>query len=564
MIFPKLPPELRRMIWRAALPRVSRIVHVQQKWIDYHTDEWFAGETRPTRTWEDENGDVLTLHVGIDAYGTNHKQGQLERFGFTSSTPTPMLDSHELYTGEHFHDYLDDKWLYSTCHSSVETLAQTCSESRAAVKSRYELAFSNRFGPARIWFNFEADVLFLSCEKYFFRLGYLRHEPSPFNMPMFDLSDLRRVKQLAVQYPRMLCRQTRSLEEAVRYAKNLDHLYLVEGDFSEFDRSNLTLIQFDHAARGCQYMYDSWDCRQKVEKYLNDSFCHDTLYDTWIESVETDLDEFFDECIGKGELEFQLPNLELVSVVGSREYHYLTYWTEYIQSRQYLNQICASERGLEDALIADERKGLDVGHQLSELQNRRAARHIQQMVDEAEGFENSLANQAQAERTWWVEKMKEDFRIMSQYEAELEHEELSNPATDEFEHEMICCVEKMEEDFRMLSQYEAELEQEEMKFEPASDEFRDEENTVPEIEKKTVLDYFPYVCELEPGEAQPIAGNAVALEAAETEDEREAKWKGLGEIEEQQEIEEAYEAECEIEQMAIMEQEDEYIYEEEI
>jgi hypothetical protein len=340
------------MIWMHAVPTTQRIVHVQQKLIDYDTDGWFAEDTRPTRTWEDENGDILAIDVGTDEYGTNHWQGQLEEFGFTSSRPTPKLDYHELYTGyENFHDYLDDKWLYSACHSDVENLAQACTESRAAVNTRYELAFSNRFGPARIWFDFETDVLYLSCDKSFFLPGFVGVGESPFNLSIFDLRDLRRLKQLAVQYPRDYCRQGPHLEEVVRYAKNLDHLYLVEGDSSELERSDLRLIQFDHAARGCQYMYDSWDNRQKVEKYLFDSSVYDTVYDTWMESVGTDLDEFYDECMDKGEEAFKVPTLELVSVVGSWDYHYLSYWTQYIQSRQSLNTICADERRLENALI---------------------------------------------------------------------------------------------------------------------------------------------------------------------------------------------------------------------
>jgi hypothetical protein len=423
ILFPKLPPELRHLIWRFAVPTTQRIVHVQQKLIDYDTDASSAEGTRPTRTWEDENGEKLSLDVGTDAYGTRHVQGQLERFGFTSPEPTPMLDSHERYTGyEYFRDHLDDKWLYSACHSDVENLAQACRDSREAVKARYELAFSNRFGPARTWFDFETDVLYLGCEDFYFHTSFNRYIRSPFNMSIFDLRDLRRVKQLAVQYPRSYCMgRKRYLEEAVRYAGNLDHVYLVEGDSSEFDRSDLRLIQFDHAATRCQYTHMSWDDREKVAEYLFYSGLFDTTYDEWMESLETDLNEFYDECMDKGNGPFSVPNIELVSVVCREDYHHLSYWTQYIYDRQDLEKICADERRLEDDLM---QQGLEEDPAMFKLRDGRAARHIQQMVDEATGVEDEVAAQIEAETS---RKLAEDFRMIRQYEAELKHQE--NQAT---------------------------------------------------------------------------------------------------------------------------------------
>ena len=235
------------------MPTKERIVYVEQKWVPY--DPWARNERgpRPRRIIEDENGAKIAVDVGLDDGDcARFKQCQLERFGFTSTHPTPILDYHELRTGpSNFHDYLDDRWLYSRCRADVENLAQTCRDSRAAVKERYELAFSNRFGPARIWFNFERDVLYLGCDSIFFKVQTPKLQ-SPFNLSMFHMKDLHRLKRLAVQYPRNYCMETEHLGRAVRSCANLDQLYLVEGDSSEFDRSDLYLIQLEYAAIGRQ------------------------------------------------------------------------------------------------------------------------------------------------------------------------------------------------------------------------------------------------------------------------------------------------------------------------
>jgi len=508
------------MVWRFAVPTRERIVHVEQKWIHY--DAWApnARDLRPKRIMEDENGNKIALDVGVDD-DTRLKQGQLERFGFTSSQSTPILDDHELFTGpDYFHDYFHDRWLYSACHSDVENLAQTCSESRAAVEERYELTFSNRFGPARIWFNFETDILYLGCNRFFY--GHRPGLESPFNLSMFCLKDLHKLKQLAVQYPRYYCMENEHLEEVVKCAANLDHLYLVEGDSSEFDRSDLEFIQFEYAATGRQYISRSWDDLERVEKYVEGLQTVEDVYDSWIENVEQNLAEFYDRCKDNGESSFSIPTLELVSVMSRKDYDVLSRLVLEVEETYEMRQVIrAKARSLQHKTWANWEQ-----YRIDELHSGRASSRTEEMLLEAWKSDPDFdAHFAAWEKDNGIASSSLEEMLLEAWEFD---REMSLDA-------QFTAWKKETEDSRMLSLYEAELEYEEQQgeFQGRSEEYWEaKERASQKAKMGSILGYFKYIGESETAACwtSSMIGSAAEDEKAiRDEEEREAEQAALAE-----------------------------------
>lgn len=302
------------MIWQFALPTVQRVVHVEQRLV--LRDMWNDTSPPPKMEWEDENGNTLLLNMGIDVNW--RVQRQLEEFGFTSPLRKPILDSYDLLTEfEYFHACVNDRWLFSRSRTSVEILAQTCRESRGVVKDNYELAFSNRFGPARTWFKFSSDVLYITCESHFCSVFSGRHEKSLLDLSCFDTADLQKIRHLALQFPlNRRHHQDDYLTKVAQSCGSLENIYLVRGDSSKDDGSGLALIDIEHASAGEQYSSPHWSTR-RIEVYLRNQTEHKEQYTGLAVNEEDKMYIYKEDAEKNGEPTFEIPTVTFSSILSS-------------------------------------------------------------------------------------------------------------------------------------------------------------------------------------------------------------------------------------------------------
>ncbi|KAF4617080.1 hypothetical protein G7Y89_g15069 [Cudoniella acicularis] len=410
--FSKLPPELQAMIWAATLPSY-RLVYIDDK---FTTRNDFRRLGDMTMDWEDENGNVISLEIGFD--NSSFKQRQLERFGFTSSQRTPQLDNRRIVTGRGLLDCpmiaADDCWLYSPCQSDVETLAKTNRAARSAVKRRYELSFGNRYGPARIWFDFDTDYLFLGCKQYYY--GLQSRAGPTLDLSLFNEKYLARVKNLAMQYPDL---ENNFLEETMRYFGKLNHLVLVLADSSEDNRGDLEFAPIEHSTIGIRYTNPRWT-NARLRKFIGDLRRLGDKPGEWFEGVIRDLHDLEKESIKNGQ-PFTVPEVEAASVVSQKTYQTLTYWTKIFRRLERLKVLIAEHPKLQQPSVEEAQDTGETYESLvSKLQVDQDAVDTLEKIIEVEDFEEELANQARLDKEL---RHAEEMEKLAFYERQIESDE---------------------------------------------------------------------------------------------------------------------------------------------
>ena len=248
--FGKLPWELRALIWAHSLDP-ERIVPVSTDTHDREIDpddysednDKHAVDMREIdRELNNTYGDWDTFLARERTYGLQ----QLESFGFTSSKAQPRLR-----TAGEAEVLAHRKWVEATVTEvnpgcPVPAALHVCRESRSLMVSwGFELAFSTYEHPAKTWFNFNTDTLYLEYTNIGITdtsdLEVLDGGAS--KMGQCPPRDLERVKKLALRiwdydYGGHLPTE---VHEIVQQFGNLKELLIVDSDWHETTEGSPTV-----------------------------------------------------------------------------------------------------------------------------------------------------------------------------------------------------------------------------------------------------------------------------------------------------------------------------------
>jgi hypothetical protein len=162
--FPKLPPELRRMIWKEALPG-PRLVFLERLFISVPLSR---------RVWSnvDVNDEDNTLFLRED-----------RRYQLRSKR-----------------NVVSPKTIYIRVRSQpseqLQSLLQASSESRLFVKESYQLAFGTEIDPPQTYFDFKRDTLLMYWDDL--EDWYIPDNPDNIWTPIFISQDIRKVDRVAL------------------------------------------------------------------------------------------------------------------------------------------------------------------------------------------------------------------------------------------------------------------------------------------------------------------------------------------------------------------------------
>jgi hypothetical protein len=248
-LFMKLPYDLRVQIWLLLMPR-NQIVRVYEQ-IQYYFDECQYPEDDPQDDPDEDDNDRMNrfLDQECDYAGRDSKpqmpwhltikaderQKQLERFGFTSRHPPPLLLAQDQIDGEQW------RWWDNNRVSSlkiedacVPVLMHTCRESRYLLqKQGYAYAFSTRTEFPPTWFNFNHDYLYVDYRREREELS-TSIDLGHWNVGQLIAKDRIRIKKLALSFEdvRYLYGEVVPMElhMAIQLCGHLEEVMLVESD----------------------------------------------------------------------------------------------------------------------------------------------------------------------------------------------------------------------------------------------------------------------------------------------------------------------------------------------
>lgn len=335
--FKSLPTEVRRLIWKYAMPqgRILRHGDVRRCNRSLH---------KVTRQQFDRwNATKNTAALACDARRTHiDAQSQLEYWDFSSSHPRPS----EPTTEEHVCAYTE-RYSRSLDHL-VSPLLVTCRESRQVMTTHYKLMLGSQHGLAKVRFDPARDTLYLPTKRYvplktldedcrngneFFML-YAEQD----NVDELSQSDKDKVKFLALQ-----CGHDSALNDITKYSgylanlirnfPNLKRLQLVIQDFSGGHVADSGDIQRMKTSRHLQLwkpVYDVKAVLRFVEKHLDEPrYMKET--ETFEQQCQEDAEWLqkdlkaifrknyfhpFDDWVAKPN--FVVPDIELVIFVSQR------------------------------------------------------------------------------------------------------------------------------------------------------------------------------------------------------------------------------------------------------
>jgi hypothetical protein len=197
-LFPKLPMELQRMIWKEALPG-PRLVFLERL---------FISAPLSRRVWSnvDVNDEDNMLFLSQD-----------RRYQLRSKPATPKTT------------YIRVK---SQSSKQLQSLLQASPESRLFVKESYQLAFGTEIHPPQTYFDFKRDTLLMYWEDL--DEWHILDNPDRIYDPIFIGQDIRKVDRLA------LLASNYFLSEMYLYA---DYYSALNGVLDEFGNvKELTLV----------------------------------------------------------------------------------------------------------------------------------------------------------------------------------------------------------------------------------------------------------------------------------------------------------------------------------
>ncbi|KUJ24284.1 uncharacterized protein LY89DRAFT_776425 [Mollisia scopiformis] len=177
--FPDLPTELRRVIWKLALPG-PRIVHLKQKLLKQPEGRWWERVRSDVAMWEcdkpfEENEPDSDKEVAAEDEGTDSDSQQSSDFGVRMYRP-------------------DSLWGYST-ETEIPAMLLACRESRDIALGFYQPLFASLGAKAQVYFDPHRDTLFIDHETFLCEddemAGCLTEDILP--------SDLAEVRELAIE-----------------------------------------------------------------------------------------------------------------------------------------------------------------------------------------------------------------------------------------------------------------------------------------------------------------------------------------------------------------------------
>jgi hypothetical protein len=175
-LFPKLPVEIRSIIWLLVSSPGQRIVHIQERLSA-------LGDMSMVGCWPENESDCDSLDLAVQEFSlspfidkalpkkyendfhiwTDFGQTQLEDFGFTSSKAQPPAPTKRIIASSWLHKWETTRQSGIWSPNPVPVTLHICQESRALLQIYgYSLAFETRTEPALTWFNYSRDILCLS------------------------------------------------------------------------------------------------------------------------------------------------------------------------------------------------------------------------------------------------------------------------------------------------------------------------------------------------------------------------------------------------------------------
>ncbi|CZR63016.1 uncharacterized protein PAC_12913 [Phialocephala subalpina] len=305
--FPKLPREIRLMIWEAALPG-PRIVHIRHKSLQKTIGQW---EQENNALWPAFNGEMVPIP---DDYIIEQLYLSDERDSSDRHAAARFQVRDELYYSSIDFRAADDhrkahlQGLASDLSTPQNLLA--CREAYEVVAKRYTRAFACPLSIPQTYFNFESDTLYLRYDT--FTGSYKQTLPSEWaglvligqtldsGFGIEDTDNVRKVRRLAILLDEdedELVREYQVMRDILCIFPCLEKLYLVvnhlvygsENDIQHADMSALALIDpidVEEAVR----TWDAYDPSRETDR------------DNVRLPVIRGLDEDFSDYVGMDEL----------------------------------------------------------------------------------------------------------------------------------------------------------------------------------------------------------------------------------------------------------------------
>jgi hypothetical protein len=274
-LFPKLPPELRFIIWQLTLPPPRMILLREQR----ESTSDFLNRNRAASQREREPHPDLR-YFGVDPenhYVQGYLRGQL--LNEFEVQPYEIATSAENFVPFYlqlpgpssfptlYYAWRRGYW-YST--SSPPVISKVCKESRRALEiSGFSLAYGTRTNDPRTWFSFKSDILFLmhglTLRDNLGVTGCL--DCTPWNIGQMRPDDMTRVRRLALDVRQpfsltptsIMTHSMKDISTAVRLFGGLEELFLA-----------LDCEGQDCLPRGLDYT-DTWGVHEK--EMSNSNLC---------------------------------------------------------------------------------------------------------------------------------------------------------------------------------------------------------------------------------------------------------------------------------------------------
>ena len=202
-VFPKLPQEIRLMIWEFALPG-PRVVNIRQRRIKKTIGEW---ESESGKQWPIPRGGSESEP---DSPTDNEQEYQRKSYPNSSENARFRCDERDALAsclGAKIYK-CNDK-LYKQAHLTGVISEQpfpipyVCRESYEVVSKSYARCFRCLGSVASTWFNFDNDTLYLRCDTF---SSYRKYQSDMDTFTddlggghrLMDTENLRKVKKLAI------------------------------------------------------------------------------------------------------------------------------------------------------------------------------------------------------------------------------------------------------------------------------------------------------------------------------------------------------------------------------